>query len=274
LANAENTALHNGKQSISYMPPRTVYAQIALMAYARNMSPRREGDASHDPKATDRGISEFLLRACHDLRNPLRSIRTQAELLLRANRTAETSESEERLAFIVDGAKRIELLAEGLVNYSMALEIEQGAFQHTRIDVLLRAVLARLDTEVRDTGAKVSYGELPRILGNPDRLMQVFENLLRNAIRYGGQEPPIIHITAEKQTGVWLFAVRDNGLGVEASYLESIFRPFERLNRAKSTGPGLGLTICRAIIERHGGRIWAESNAGAGSIFFFTLPAE
>jgi light-regulated signal transduction histidine kinase (bacteriophytochrome) len=238
------------------------------------MSPRSDGNASQDPKATDHGISEFLLRACHDLRNPLRSIRTQAELLLRANGTTETSEIEERLGFIVDGAKRIELLAEGLVSYSMAVEMERGAFQPTRMDVLLRAVLARLDREVRDTDAKVSYGELPRILGNPDRLIQVFENLLRNAICYGGQEHPLIHITAEKHAGEWLFAVRDNGLGVEASYLESIFRPFERLNRAKGTGPGLGLTICRAIVEGHGGRIWAESNAGAGSTFFFTLPAE
>lgn len=220
------------------------------------------------------GASEFLLRACHDLKTPLRSIRTNAELLLRGGPPTETSDFEKRLGFIIGGAQSIELLADGLASYSMALQVERGGFQPTSIGVLLRAVLTKLDRELRDARAEVSYGDLPRIPGNPDRLMQVFENLLRNAIHYRRQDPPVIHITATKGAEGWLFAVRDNGLGVEADYLKSIFKPFERLNGTGSAGPGLGLTICRAIVERHGGRIWAESNAGAGSTFLFTLPAE
>ena len=137
---------------------------------------------------------------------------------------------------------------------------------------MLRTVLARLDKELRSNDAKVSYDKLPRVSGDPDRLMQVFENLLRNALHHRGEAPPRIHITAEKQAEGWLFAVRDNGPGVEADYLESIFRPFERLHGRQRPGPGLGLAVCRAIVERHGGRIWAESQAGAGSTFFFTLP--
>jgi light-regulated signal transduction histidine kinase (bacteriophytochrome) len=143
-----------------------------------------------------------------------------------------------------------------------------------RMDVLLRAVLAKLDRALRDAGASVSYGNLPRILGNPDRLMQVFDILLRNAIEHRGQEPPQVHISAEQQPDGWVFAVRDNGRGIESVYLESIFTPFARLNGAEGAGAGLGLTICRAIVEGHGGKIWAESNAEGGSTFLFTLPAE
>jgi light-regulated signal transduction histidine kinase (bacteriophytochrome) len=238
-----------------------------------DMSPRRPEDVSQDPRAADLGVSQFLLRACHDLRTPLRSIRAHAELLLRDNPTTGVADLGERISFMVTGVKKIEMLADGLASYSAALAIEPGAFLQMRMDVLLRAVLAGMERELRDATAKVSYDNLPRISGDPDRLMQVFENLLRNSIHYRGEEPPLIHITAEKRANEWLFAVRDNGLGVEAAYLESIFRPFERMNGAKSAGPGLGLTICRAIVERHGGRIWAESNAGTGSTFLFTLPA-
>jgi len=234
------------------------------------MSPRKEDNVSPDPNTADRPVSEFLLRACHDLRTPLRSVRAQAELLLRDGLTTDTSDFEKRLGFIRDGAKRIEQLADGLVSYAWALDNSGNQFQHTKTDVLVRAILARLQGELRDAGAQVTYGELPRVLGNPDRLMQVFENLLRNAIQFRGTEPPLIRIAAEKQGGEWLFAISDNGSGVEAAYLESIFRPFERLS-ARPSGPGLGLTICRTIIERHGGRIWAESN-GAGTTFLFTLP--
>jgi signal transduction histidine kinase len=239
-----------------------------------NMSPQKEDGVPQDPSAVDPRASEFLLRLCHDLKTPLRSIRANAELLLRGGPTTEASDVEKRLGFIVEGARRIELLADGLTSYSMALEIMRGAFQPTPMGVLLRVVLAKLDRELRDAGATVSYGDLPRILGNPDRLMQVLENLVRNAIHYRGPEAPVIHITAQKRGDEWLFAVRDNGPGVEAAYLETIFKPFERLRGAEGAGAGMGLTICRAIVERHGGRIWAESNAGAGSAFLFTLPAD
>jgi two-component system, chemotaxis family, sensor kinase Cph1 len=256
------------------MPARHDTPQPLPVAYPRKMCPRREKQAIPDLKPADRGVSELLLRACHDLRSPLRSIRANAELLLRDGTTGETSDFEKRLGFIADGAKRMELLADGLASYSLALEIERGTFQSIAMDVLLRGALARLEKELRDAGAKISYDSLPRVVGNADRLMQVLENLLRNAIRHGAKKSPVIQIGAEKRADEWCIAVCDNGPGVEAAYLESIFRPFERLNGSESPGAGLGLTICQAIVERHGGRIWAESNIGSGSTFLFTLPAE
>jgi signal transduction histidine kinase len=226
-------------------------------------------------EVADREISEFLLHACHDLRSSLRAIRAHAELLLKRSEARQPSDFEQALGFIVDGAQRIDLLADGLTNYSIALQLDKGSFRPTRLDVLLRTVLARADKEIRENGAEVTYDGLPRVSGSPDRLMQVFENLICNALRHRGSTPPRIHITAERQSAhAWVFRIQDNGPGVEAVYLEGIFKPFERLHGKKNAGPGLGLTICREIVERHGGAIWAEAQPGSGLTALFTLPAE
>lgn len=222
---------------------------------------------------TDREIGEFLLRACHDLRAAARVVRTHSELFLKDAGTPGNSGFEERLGFIVEGSRRIDLLVDGLVNYSVALQTEAASFQPTRMDAMLRSSLTRLKKDLQACGAEVAYGELPAVMGNPDRLMQVFENLLRNALVHRGQAAPRIHIGASKQAEGWLFAVRDNGPGVETELLESIFMPFERLPGKPRPGAGLGLAICRAIVERHGGRIWAESQPEGGVTFCFTLPA-
>jgi light-regulated signal transduction histidine kinase (bacteriophytochrome) len=223
---------------------------------------------------SDRELSEFLLRACHDLRASARAVRTHSELFLKEAGAPRSSSFEERLGFIVEGARRIDLLVDGLASYSVALQTDAASFQPTRTDLLLRSVLTKLDKGLRDCGAEVVYGDLPIVTGNPDRLMQVFENLLRNALVHRGQAAPRIHISAVKQAESWLFAVWDNGPGVEAASLESIFMPFERLPGKERVGAGLGLTICRVIVERHGGRIWAESRPDSGAtLFCFTLPA-
>ena len=236
------------------------------------MSPRKLASRKESP-VTDRTASEFLLRACHDLKTYLRSIRAHAELLLKSQESAGVHALGEGLGFIVDGATRIDLLVEGLTNYSIALQIDPGAFQLTSMGVVVRNVLARLDKEIRHNEAKVSYDKLPRVSGDIDRLIQVMENLLRNALQHRGAAPPNIGISAKREAGEWLFAVQDNGPGVERSYLEAIFKPFVHLGGYQRPGPGLGLAICREIVERHGGRIWAESHDGSGTTFFFTLPA-
>jgi len=222
---------------------------------------------------SDQEVSDFLLRACHDLRTSARIVRTNAELFLKDG-GAPRRGFEQRLGFIVEGARRIDLLLDGLASYSIALQTEAASFQATRADVLLRLVLTKLDEELRECGAEVTYWELPVVTANPDRLMQVFENLLRNAVVHRGPTAPRIHISAARQANHWLFTVRDNGRGIEAALLESIFTPFERLQDKERWGPGLGLAICRTIVERHGGRIWAESQPESGAAFYFTLPAD
>lgn len=220
----------------------------------------------------DWDLSRFLLRACHDLRSSLRAIRTHTEMLQRDSSPG-NSELDTHLGFIVDGARRIDLLTEGLSGYSVALQIDEASFQPTRMELVVRTALAKLDKELREQGAEVTSGALPKVSGNPDRLAQVFDILLRNALRYGAERPPRVHISAEKRGEEWRFSVKDNGSGIEAEYLERVFQPFERLQAGKAEGAGMGLAICRAIVERHGGRIHAESEPGAGSTFLFTLPA-
>ncbi len=230
---------------------------------------QQRAPANESPE--ERDTSEFLLRACHDLRTPLRAIRTNSELLARSGQTQGDSDFQQRLRFIIDSSRAIDRIVDGLSSYSIALQVDPGSFQPTSMDVMLRAVLARLDSELRARGAEVSYGALPRVSGNPDRLMQVFENLIRNALQNCGTSPPHIRVGAERAGETWLFTVEDNGPGVEPDYLETIFMPFQRLRATE--GPGLGLAICREIIERHGGKIWAESGGAPGCRFLFTLPA-
>ena len=216
---------------------------------------------------------EFLLRACHDLRTPLRSVRANAELLLKAPEKRDSADYEQILGFIIGGARKMDSLVDGLSSYSLALRVEARAFQPARTDVLLRAVLAKLARELESSGAEVAYDELPRIECDPDRLMNLFENLVRNAVQHRGPAAPRIHIGAQPRDGAWLFAVRDNGPGVDREDLERMFRPFERLSANGTAGAGLGLAICREIVVRHNGKIWAESTAGGGCAIYFTLPA-
>jgi signal transduction histidine kinase len=226
----------------------------------------------HNTAMSDRDLSEFLLRACHDVRSALRAIRTHTEIVQKNVPADKASGVNRNFAFIDEGARRIELLTDGMSGYSIALQIEEATFQPARMDVMLRTALARIDREMQERGAEVTYGELPQVSGKPDRLVQVFEILLHNALRHGGQSSPRIHVTAENKAGEWLFAIRDNGPGIDAAYLERVFRPFERLHPGKTESAGMGLAICRAIVERHGGKLWAESTPGTGSTFHFTLP--
>ncbi len=230
--------------------------------------PPHESGITSDPD-----LSRFLLRACHDLRSSLRAIRVHTELLQR-EAAAGVSELDQHLGFILDGTRRIDLLTEGLSSYSIALQIDEASFQPLRMGLAVRTALAKLDKELRNSGAEVTSGELPVVSGNLDRLAQVFEILLRNALSYRTERPLRVHIGAEKQDKEWLFSIRDNGSGIEAGYLERVFQPFERLQAGNPEGAaGMGLTIGRAIVERHGGRIRIESEPGVGSTFLFTLPA-
>lgn len=225
------------------------------------------------PFSSRHELGAFLQRACHDLRTPLRAVRTQADLLVKKSGAPQPGPLDTHLNFIIEGTRKLELLTDGLSNYSVALRIEESSFRSMPSDLLLRTALAKLRDELAANHAEVVYNDLPRVRCDPDRLSQVFENLVANTLRHRGDAPPRVHIAAQKESTHWRFAVRDNGPGVESEYLERIFQPFERLRGRQSAAPGLGLTISREIVERHGGRMWAESELGAGSTFLFTIPS-
>lgn len=229
-------------------------------------------ESPDERRMRDVELSDFLLRLCHDLRSPLRAIRAHAELLQKGSDKAPAADSAQLLGFIISGAENIHLLADGIATYSLALRTDPSSFQPAQMDVLLRLTLAKVRKELQACGAEVTYDPLPRVWGNPDRLSNVLENLILNAMRHRGTAAPRVHVRAEQRGQEWVFAVGDNGPGIEAPQLQRIFKPFERLRGKESPGPGLGLAIARAVVERHGGKIWAESPASGGSIFFFTLP--
>lgn len=238
--------------------------------------PAGEGgpEPGRDPRAPGPEISHFLLHACHDLKASLRTIRVHAEMLVKDREAGETANFDRHLSAIVADTGKLELLANGLAGYSIACQIDPGSFVLIPMDVILRVELAKLSQELRESGAEVTYDALPRIRSDPDRLQQLFESLLHNALIHRGSAAPRVHISAEKHAEIWLFGVRDNGPGIEPAYLERIFEPFERLRGKQAPGPGLGLAICREIVGKHGGRMWAESEPGKGATFFFTLPGE
>ncbi len=238
------------------------------------MSAPQDSDAKSSARPqSELELSDFLLRLCHDLRSPLRAIRAHTELLAKDWPGPRDPAAEERFGFVASGAQNIELLVDGLASYSLALKIDRNSFQPAQMDVLLRLVLAKLRNPLREAGAEVTYDALPVVSGNPDRLSQLFEILIMNAVRHRGAEAPRIHFSAERQEAAWRFSARDNGPGIEPAYLERVFKPFERLRGKQVPGPGLGLAIARVIVERHGGSIWAGPGAGSGTAFFFTLPA-
>jgi signal transduction histidine kinase len=219
------------------------------------------------PSRDDRDLAEFLLRICHEMRSHARTVRTQAELLQRKSDDTES----ESLGFIVDGASRLHKVLDGLSEYSMALQIDRSSFQRVPMGAALRAAMSKLRALPAAADLQLTSSDLPTVQGDPDRLADAFRILLSNAVAHSGGQPPAIEVSAEAQPEAWLFTVRDHGPGVEPPYLETVFRPFERL-KGKDTA-GLGLTILRIIIERHGGKVWAEPAPGNGLSVRFTLPA-
>jgi signal transduction histidine kinase len=210
-------------------------------------------------------VSEFLLRACHDLRSSVRAIRAHAELLAKGGDVP--GDFGERLGFIAGGAQKIDQLVDGLTAYALALEIEEVSFTPVPMEVLLRTAMAKLAQTLRDRDAQVTYNHLPAVPGNADRLLQLWENLLLYALAHGNGSGPVrIHVAAEIQAAECIFRVHDNGV-LDTADAPNLFQPF-----AGGSG-GLGLAICRAIVTRHGGRIGLERQSGGGSAIFFTLPA-
>jgi signal transduction histidine kinase len=229
-----------------------------------------EGNAGAGLRKADTDFSELLFRACHDLRSPSRSIQTTAQLITRDPANAHLSEG---LGIIIDSARRLDSLIDRLASYSIALQTEPASFQPVRMDVCLRTALASLHGEITARNAGVASRDLPRVSGDADRLTQVFEELLGNALQHGGAKTPRIEIAADQRGDEWIIAVRDNGSGIPDESFERIFRPFEKLGATHGAGSGMGLTICRMIVERHGGRLWAEAGRDSGVAFLFTLPA-
>jgi light-regulated signal transduction histidine kinase (bacteriophytochrome) len=224
-------------------------------------------------RPTHDDMQAFLDRMVHDLREPLRAISIFAELLKKRSKDTDDPKNENAVDEILRGAARMRTLIEGISDYTSAQYRDRSA-PGASLDLALRAAIDRLGPQIRDCGAKITAQPLPRVGAGLECLIQLFDHLIRNALRFRGKEPPEVQISAEQEAnGEWTVRVQDNGIGVdmEPAEIESIFAPFTRLHGHKYPGAGLGLSICQVIVERHGGRIWAESSP-RGTAFLFALP--
>jgi chemotaxis family two-component system sensor kinase Cph1 len=217
---------------------------------------------------------EFLDLIIHDIGAPLRGVATSAELLTEVYGDVANEEAKQLVQRMLEGITRVDELLEGLANYSSALRFDSSTIAMVPCESVVQSALRTLEPQLTATGASVQCTPLPSVSGNWEQLSRVFCNLLSNAIQYRSSQPPRIMVSAERSGDAWLFAVKDNGIGIEPQYRDRIFAPFQRLHARPKAGAGLGLATCKRIVESHGGRIWVESDAGAGSTFFFKLPAE
>jgi PAS domain S-box-containing protein len=217
-------------------------------------------------------LAQFAYIASHDLQEPLRMVASYTQLLSRRYKGKLDSDADEFIAFAVDGASRMQLLIQDLLAYSR-IGTKGRRMLPTVSEVALQQALKNLRGAIEDSGALVTYDTFPTVMADEAQLVQLFQNLVGNAIKYHGSPVPKVHISAARSSGKkWLFSVQDNGLGIDPRYFKKIFGMFQRLHkREEFAGTGIGLAICKKIVERHGGRIWVESQPGQGSTFRFVL---
>ncbi len=228
--------------------------------------------ANDDLARSNTELEQFAYVASHDLQEPLRMVTSYLQLLERRYKGNLDDDAHEFIAYAVDGATRMKALINDLLSFSRVGTRGQP-FELTDVQRVVDGALANLQIAMEESGAQVTCGALPTVMGDPSQLTQVFQNLIGNAIKFHGEQPPVVRIAAERQDDAWLFTVCDNGIGIEAAYFDRIFIIFQRLHgKQEYPGTGIGLALSRKVIQRHGGRLWVESQSGAGSTFYFTIP--
>ena len=256
------------------MRPDTVQssARAGLRARMRQYEIRSRQEALVQANAD---LEQFAHSASHDLREPLRSIAIYSELLARNYESALDHRGRELLTVIQSGAKRMELLLDDLLSYAHASSISEQPLEPVPASRPLAAALENLSGAIRESNAQISISSIPCVRIHESHLSQIFQNLIGNAIKYRKEDSRLrIEISAQLVESRWVFSIADNGIGIHADYKETIFGIFKRLHtNSKYAGTGMGLAICKRIVERYRGRIWVESEPGTGSTFFFSLPS-
>jgi chemotaxis family two-component system sensor kinase Cph1 len=250
---------------------------IGMQVVANDITERKQAEAALTRQAEELSrsnteLQQFAYVASHDLQEPLRMMASFAQLLAMRYKEHLDADANEFIDYIVDGAARMQRLINDLLSYSR-IGRRARDFAPTDCGAVLRTVCANLRAAIEESGAVVIPDPLLTVMADETQLVQLFQNLLGNAIKFRGDKPVLIYVGAERRGNDWLFRLRDNGIGIEPQYVERIFLIFQRLHgRSQYPGTGIGLAIAKKIVERHAGRIWVESEPGKGSTFYFTLP--
>jgi light-regulated signal transduction histidine kinase (bacteriophytochrome) len=221
---------------------------------------------------SNKELEQFAYVASHDLQEPLRMVSSFLQLLEKKYKTQLDDTAHQYIHFAVDGSERMKTLINDLLKFSrVGTTVEENS--EVDCNLLLKGVIKVFEQKINENDAKIRVNELPVIKGNRTQLEQLFQNLIGNALKYRGKESPCIEIGANDEGSGWVFHVKDNGIGIEKKFYDKVFVIFQRLHgKNEYGGTGIGLAICKKIVERHGGKIWIESEPGNGTTFYFSFP--
>ena len=223
-------------------------------------------------KSSNENLSQFAYIASHDLRSPLNTVTNLTQLIARKYGD-KLGEGNELLGHVGDATRRMANLIEDLLLYATASTKGTPILEPVDANIQLASAIENLQTAIADSGAVIKHADLPKVAMDGTSLVQVFQNLIGNALRYRSAEVPQVHIAARPIDDAWLFSCRDNGIGIAPEFHAQVFEPFKRLHGVELPGSGIGLAVCQKIIERYRGRIWVESTKDQGATFYFTVPA-
>ncbi|NEO62605.1 MAG: cyanobacterial phytochrome A, partial [Moorea sp. SIO4G2] len=227
---------------------------------------------AQDLERSNAELKKFAYVASHDLQEPLNQVANYVQLLEMRYNDRLDEDASEFITFAVEGVSLMQTLIDDVLAYSK-VDLQGIEFKLTEVETALDHALANLRGRIRETGAVITHDPFPTVMADSTQLMQLFQNLIGNAIKFRSEQPPEIHVGAKRLEDSWLFSVQDNGIGIEPQFSDRIFVIFQRLHtRDEYPGTGMGLAICKKILECHRGKIWVESELGHGATFYFTIP--
>lgn len=262
---------------ISLSPLETSEGILAI-ATIRDITSRKQSEKKLETlidnlKHSNQELERFAYIASHDLQEPLRMVSSYTQLLSQKYKDKLDQDANDFITFAVDGAKRMQQLITDLLIYSQ-ISTKGNPFSETDCNLIIKDVILNLSIAIRESHAEITFDTLPTVKCDKVQILQLFQNLLSNSLKFHRNKPPRIHISAHQKDNEWVFVITDNGIGISPEYHDQIFLIFQRLHsKSEYPGTGVGLAICKKIIDRHHGKIWIESKLGEGTTFYFTLPA-